>query len=534
MTAYSMPLTTPAAAGIYSERLSSSRQGAAELVLLPGWSMDSSIWRELAPALRQRVNLSLLDLPGTGRSETAHWDLESLLDALLAAAPPSALYLGWSLGGMLAWELARRAPERVQAVITLGSNPRFVAEDTWTTAMPAPQFRSFRQRVANQGCRALDRFDRLQTGDDPVLRNWCRRYRRATIAPRGLGASLELLSQLDSRETLPQLRMPVLHMLGEHDQLVPAGLTGALAEIAPRQQVRMLAGAHHLLPLCAKEQLLEAVDETLSALPARPAGASLQRSKAAVAGSFDKAACSYDQAATLQRRVGHSLLGHLPNRPVRRLLDLGCGTGYFRNALQQRYPRARYTGIDLSQGMVKHAAGVDSVADWLVGDAEDLPLASHSVELVFSNLVLQWSERLDRLAAELMRVLIPGGHCLVATLGPATLHELRRAWAAADEYAHVNQFTPLAELQATLCAAGLRLESSATEHLQIHYDQALHLLRELKHLGAHNVNRARPPGLTGRRRLQEFCRAYENFREGGKLPASYEVHYLRLTRPAPP
>ncbi len=535
MTAGPQPMLAPdTAAGatrLYSERLSALRPGAAELVLLSGWSMDSSVWRGLLPELRQRANVTLLDLPGTGRSESADWDREALMQALLAVAPAPALYLGWSLGGMLAWELARRVPERVRAIITLGSSPRLVAEDGWTAAMPAAEFRAFRQRVASLGSRALVGFDHLQAGDDPVLRDWCRRYRRGAPTPRGLGAALDLLSQLDLRESLPRLRMPVVHLLGERDRLVPARLGGVLEAIAPRQSVQVLAGLGHLLPLSAGRRLLAAVDGCLPA--ARPVPAP-RREKSAVARSFDRAAGRYDRAATLQRRTGHALLARLPEQCSGRVLDLGCGTGHFRHPLQQKYPHSRYTGLDLSRGMVQFAAGRvagSEVADWVVGDAEDLPLASHSVALVFSNLALQWCEQPRRLATELMRVLAPGGQALIATLGPATLHELRRAWSQVDEHEHVNRFAPLATLEAAFRAAGLHLQSVARRQLQMRYQHPMQLFRELKCLGAHNVNLARPPGLTGRRSLEAVSRAYESFREHGKLPASYEVYYLHLSRP---
>jgi malonyl-CoA O-methyltransferase len=159
----------------------------------------------------------------------------------------------------------------------------------------------------------------------------------------------------------------------------------------------------------------------------------------------------------------------------------------------------------------------------VVGDAESLPLAAGSVDLVFSSLAIQWCYRPDLLFAELARVLAPGGCCVFTSLGPGTLGELRAAWAAVDKHQHVNTFLPPQALRA---AAGrhsgvtLRL---AAEQFTTRYARVGDLLRELKTLGAHNINRQRPAGLTGRRALQGMIAAYEGWRTGGALPATYDV-----------
>ena len=94
--------------------------------------------------------------------------------------------------------------------------------------------------------------------------------------------------------------------------------------------------------------------------------------------------------------------------------------------------------------MPVHGGGAS--CDWLVADAEALPLVNDSVDLVFSSLALQWCYRPDHLFAELARVLKPGGICVFTSLGPDTLRELRAAWAAVDAHQHVNAFLPAGEL----------------------------------------------------------------------------------------
>ena len=107
---------------------------------------------------------------------------------------------------------------------------------------------------------------------------------------------------------------------------------------------------------------------------------------------------------------------------------------------------------------------------------------------------------------------------------------MRSAWAAVDEHQHVNRFLPAEELERAVARVeGVRLNLRARPY-RMEYRQVRELLTELKTLGAHNVNRARPSGLTGRRALQGMLRAYEEFRDGEILPASYEVYFGTLEK----
>jgi ubiquinone/menaquinone biosynthesis C-methylase UbiE len=146
-----------------------------------------------------------------------------------------------------------------------------------------------------------------------------------------------------------------------------------------------------------------------------------------IADSFSRAAQTYDAAAELQRQIGHQLLESLPDTRPDRVLDLGSGTGYFTPLLRQRFASSQLVSLDLAQGMLAYARQhrPDSHAAWVCGDAEALPLASDSLDLIFSSLAIQWCERPDRLFAEIARVLRPGGRFVVATLqiwGRYTVH----------------------------------------------------------------------------------------------------------------
>lgn len=246
--------------------------------------------------------------------------------------------------------------------------------------------------------------------------------------------------------------------------------------------------------------------------------------KRRVAESFSRAAATYDQAAALQRSVGSNLLARLPQSfAPRDIIDLGCGTGYFSRALAAHCQRP-VIGLDLAEGMLRHARQLSpALPGWVAADAEALPLRSGSQDLIFSSLALQWCPDLAQALAEAWRVLRPGGCLAFNTLLDGSLHELRSAWQAVDDFVHVNRFMPLDELQALLAAAGFADWRCEVEQHVLFYSRLGELTQELKSLGAHNLNAGRPAGLTGAARARRLTAAYEAFRSEAGLPATWQV-----------
>jgi len=267
-------------------------------------------------------------------------------------------------------------------------------------------------------------------------------------------------------------------------------------------------------------------------------GACIDKSR--VANSFSKAAITYDSAAALQRTVGYELLKLLKlielhdskKLAIQQILDLGCGTGYFSEQLLLRYPTSRLVGLDIAEGMLVHARQRhrSTRLHWLCADAENISLADNSVELIYSSLAIQWCENLPQLFSEISRVLTSGGVALIATLGPASLFELKEAWAGIDSHVHVNSFVPLDVLLASL-PGSLSLEVCQQQTRVLEYHKLQELTSDLKKIGAHNMNSGESKGLTGRAKVSQFKQNYERFRQSnGKLPASYEVYYLQLKK----
>lgn len=524
---------------LYRERLPAFSADAGEIVLLTGWASSSHVWRHLLSALRRDFNITMLDLPLA---------VDDPVAALLPHLPERAVYLGWSLGGMVATRLAARFPQRVSALITVASNACFVANEAWPAAMSPQTFDGFYSLLAERPEKGLARFRLLQChGDD----------RRDTVMaalsalPPVASSHSELLSGLgwlrdwNNSGYLAEIACPTLHLFGEGDALVPSSVATVISERFHGQHCEVIAGCGHLPFVSRADDFLQRCRRFLdhagllevSALEREQHWLSDRQFKRDVARSFSRAAQSYDSVAELQRRVADRLLTSLPECGGKRVLDLGCGTGYSLPVLADRARGGELVAVDIAEGMLNYArqrcgqSSATEVDQWICGDAEDLPLADASVDVIFSSLSLQWCHKPRALYTELERVLRPGGVAVIATLGPDTLHELRTAWQEVDGYVHVNAFQPRAAIEGAIGASRLTLESWQEIPEAVYYQRLGELTRELKNLGAHNVNDGRPGGLTGRQRLTRLTAAYEQFRgDDGRLPASYQVWNITVSK----
>lgn len=252
--------------------------------------------------------------------------------------------------------------------------------------------------------------------------------------------------------------------------------------------------------------------------------------KAKVRRSFGAAALSYDGLAELQRRVALELLNRFP--PLEEdgiLLDVGCGTGFLSKRLAEGAESRRLIALDLALPMLQTSRlnYPDMVAQYVCADAERLPFAAQSIRQIYSNLALQWMQDLSATLVGFRRALGPKGRLVFATFGPATLHELKSAWAAVDSYTHVNSFHDIAAIRRFLLAAGFRDICAENVLYQTSYASVQDLMRELKGIGARNVNQGRNRQPTTRSQLQRMIAFYQKQMPGAEIIASYEIIFVK-------
>lgn len=249
-----------------------------------------------------------------------------------------------------------------------------------------------------------------------------------------------------------------------------------------------------------------------------------------VAQNFGRAAADYDRVAALQSETRAELLERLQPLDLQpqRVLDVGCGTGHAARALRKLYPKADVLAFDLALPMLHQARKRQS---WFrpflrtAADATRLPVGSASVDLLYSNLCVQWCEDLHATLAEWGRVLKPGGTVLFSTFGLDSLNELRQAWAAADDRPHLIDFLHIQQIGDAALKAGLVNPVMDRDLLRRPVDDPMTLMRELKVLGAGNAASDRQRGLTGRQAFSKMRAAYEQMRGPTGLPVSWEIVY---------
>ncbi|WP_372964333.1 malonyl-ACP O-methyltransferase BioC [Marinobacter sp.] len=255
--------------------------------------------------------------------------------------------------------------------------------------------------------------------------------------------------------------------------------------------------------------------------------------KVSIARGFGAACKTYDSASRLQKIMGDVMLAGIPSGLFpHSILDLGCGTGWFTRKLTATYPGADMIGADLSPGMLEQAESLfgSEAVHWLNADAESLPLADESVDLVFSNLMIQWSRCPETILKECCRVLKPGGFLVLSTLLDGTLRELKQAWAKADPgQPHVNRFFSSGEWRDLTSSVfpGSELDLAP---IVLPYDSPTTLNRELQRLGAVFRGEERRQTVTAPGRFRAMCRAYPGSQNGGVL-ATYEAGWLHWCKP---
>ncbi|MEN2396307.1 alpha/beta fold hydrolase [Pseudomonas halotolerans] len=219
------------------------------LILLPGWGLGVSPLEPLAAALQgldEHLRVEIEPLPALASSDLNEW-----LEELDATLPQDAWLGGWSLGGMLASELAARRGERCCGLLTLASNPSFVAHDQWPSAMAGETFDGFLAGCAADPRQTLKRFSLLcaQGCSDPRGLSRLLLAGAPVTSPDVLMAGLELLAQLDTRAALQGFGGPQLHLFAGLDALVPAEAAGELLVLLPDVEIGLIEQAGHGFPL---------------------------------------------------------------------------------------------------------------------------------------------------------------------------------------------------------------------------------------------------------------------------------------------
>lgn len=246
--------------------------------------------------------------------------------------------------------------------------------------------------------------------------------------------------------------------------------------------------------------------------------------------NFGAAAAEYDARAEFQhiqtRRVLDAALMLLPTQA--RIADIGCGTGYFAHVASQKRPHWEILGIDIAPGMCAVAATRCTAIN---ADAAQLPLANASMDAVTSSLCYQWVENHSAAFAEIARVLKPGGQAILATLGEASLHELRAAAEGVQLPLNLLPMRTITTTRDALAEAGLHV-TLADRHIETrHYASISTLMNSMRGIGAGNNFTAPARAFLPPKRWAALATEYEKQRTPQGIPATWEHHFFVLSKP---
>lgn len=229
-----------------------------EIVLLHGWGFHGGIWDVLTQRLADRRRVLVPDLPGHGYSkwsdaidamDTTNWR-ESVVDEISRRLAGPAVWIGWSLGGLLALTAALRYPQAIERLILIGTTPKFTQDDSWSCAVSPRLLDRFETDLVKDPARGLRRFLALMFGSSASERAALRDTRRQTLE-RGtpcvaaLRVAVDVLRYTDLRPELPSLRVPVLIVQGGQDRIVPTDAARYLARSLPDARLELIEPAGH-------------------------------------------------------------------------------------------------------------------------------------------------------------------------------------------------------------------------------------------------------------------------------------------------
>ena len=243
---------------------------APEMVLVHGWGLHSVVWDNIMPALLEKFKVTVIDLPGFGRSPipSGEYDLNYLTEQVLAVAPKNAIWLGWSLGGMIALNASIRFPERVRGLITVATTPKFIADERWPMALDSGVLSHFRTLLLEDWEGTLIRFLALQCKDSTTIKDDVRFLKEIVFfhgqpSSKALRCGLDVLRDVDLLDGLSCIQAPTLYVLGEKDNLVPVGISRELKNLQPNAKVAVIEGASHVPFISDQTTFLTVIDDFL-------------------------------------------------------------------------------------------------------------------------------------------------------------------------------------------------------------------------------------------------------------------------------
>lgn len=223
------------------------------IVLLHGWAMNGRVWDDVVPELSRSGRVLSVDLPGHGKSDlpaNGNFDLDTVCNEIKSVLENDAIVVGWSLGGLVALQLAYRYPDLIKKLVLVAGSPQFVQSSDWAHAVQREIFDGFTASLVDDYRATIQRFLAIQALGSQQAKPAIKALREKVFLngePQmiALREGLNLLSNSNVRAQLPDINCPVLIVLGEKDRLIPPAAGADTVALLPNAQLAIIQGAGH-------------------------------------------------------------------------------------------------------------------------------------------------------------------------------------------------------------------------------------------------------------------------------------------------
>jgi pimeloyl-[acyl-carrier protein] methyl ester esterase len=249
----------------YPNKCSSNKDKKISIVLIHGWGLNSAIWQPLLESFPddflEYFNIITIDLPGFGSNidiEASPYSLANICQSINETIAEPAIYLGWSLGGLVATEMTLRYPQKVLGLITVASSPRFLEENSSVQEGSLPiwpgiksqVFNTFHQQLQVDIKKTINGFLKIQAMGSPHIRQDIKQisqlvFKHKMASQATLEQSLLLLKETDFRSSLQDIHQPFLRIYGYADGLVPRTAIENISKLSKSSDLHVIEKASH-------------------------------------------------------------------------------------------------------------------------------------------------------------------------------------------------------------------------------------------------------------------------------------------------
>ena len=241
------------------------------LVFIHGWGLNSGVWQPCIEQLENEYEVITVDLPGFGVNvdyQIEPYSLKAIVDVIQRNISEPAFYVGWSLGGLVATELALSHPNKVSGLITVTSSPCFVEQENWP-GIKAEVLSLFHQQLSRDTRKTIDNFLKIQAMGSPHIRQDIKKIRDLVMqfpmpSKDTLDISLGFLETIDLREKLKELSPPFLRLYGKQDSLVPHAVINHVDSLVQSGETFVFDNASHAPFISSQDKFIDVLKSWLS------------------------------------------------------------------------------------------------------------------------------------------------------------------------------------------------------------------------------------------------------------------------------